>query len=81
MQKQSPRVVLPEEGVLRMSCEFSGACLCVGVILIKFKSGFAEVVLLHCCSPVGLLHFSKASFLKNTSGGLLLTKYNFIRDF
>ena len=81
MQKQSRRGVLPEEGVLQMCCKFSGAYLCVGVILTKLQSGFVEIALLHCCSPVGLLHVCRASFLQNTSEGLLLNKYNFIYNF
>ena len=56
MQNQSSRGVLPEGGVLRMCWEFPGACLCMGVILIKLQSGFVEITLLCWCSPVGLLH-------------------------
>ena len=81
MQKLSPRGVLPEEGVLRVCGEFSGAYLCVGLILIKLQSGFVEIAFLHCCSPVGLLHVCGASSLGNTSGGLLLNRDNFIYDF
>ena len=57
MQKQSPRGVLPEGGVLQMCCRFSGAYLCMGVILIKLQSSFVEIALLCWCSPMGLLHF------------------------
>ena len=78
MQKQFPGGVLPEEGVLWMCWGFSRVCLCVGVILIKWQSGFVEIPLLHCCSPVGLLHACGASFLENTSGGMLLSEDNFI---
>ena len=81
MQNQFPRAVLPEEGVLRMCCEFSAVYPCVGVISIKLRSGFVDIALLHCCSPVGWLHVCRASFLENTSGGLLLNKHNFIYDF
>ena len=81
MQKQSPRGVFPEEDVLWMCCEFSGACLCVGEILIKLQGGFVEVALLHWYSLVGLLHVCRTSFLQNTSGGLLEDQYNFIYDF
>ena len=80
MQKQFPRGALPEEGILQMCCEFSGVYLCMGVISIKLQNGFVEMALLHC-SPVGLLHVCRAYFLKNTSGGLLLNKDNFILDF
>ena len=79
MQKQSPRGVFPEESVLKMCCEFSGAYLCMSVILIKLESGFVENALLRCCSPVGLLLFWEA--LQNTSGGLLLKGDNLIYNF
>ena len=81
MQKQSPRSVFPEEGVLRMCCKFSGVFLCVGVILIKLQSGFVEIALLRCCSPVGLLHVLGVFFLENTSGRLFLNGDNFIYNF
>ena len=48
---------------------------------LKLQSGFVDIVLLLCCSPVGLLHACRASFLENTSGGQLLNKDNFIYDF
>ena len=73
MQKQSPRGLLPDEGVLRMYCGFSGAYLCVGVILIKLR-----IAHLQCCFTVGLLHVCGASFLENASGGLLLNEDNFM---
>ena len=81
MQKQSRRGVFPEEGVLRMCFEFSWAYLYMGVILINLQSGFVVIALLHCCSPVGLLHVCRVSFLENTSGGLPLNKDNFICNF
>ena len=81
MQKESPRVVLPKEGNLQMCCEYSGSYLCVCVILIKLQKGFAEFALLHYYSPVSLLHVCRGSSLQNTSGVLLLSKYNFIYDF
>ena len=56
MQKQSPRGVLLEGGALKMCCGFSSAYLCMCVILIELQSGFVKIVLLCCCSPVGLLH-------------------------
>ena len=50
----------------------------MGVISIKLQSGFVKVAFLHCCSPVGFL--CRASFLQNTSGGLLLNKHNLIYE-
>ena len=64
-----------------MCCKFSGAYLCVGVILIKLQSGFVEIALLRCCSPVGLFHIWGESPLENTSEGLLLNGDNFIYNF
>ena len=81
MQKQPPKGALLEESVLRISCEYLGASLYVGAILIKLQNGFAEITLLHCCSPVGLVHVWRVSFLENTSGRLLLKNNNFIHDF
>ena len=60
---------------------FSGAYSCVGVISIKLQNGFVDIVLLHCCSSVGLLHVCNTSFLENTSGRLLLNKDNFITEY
>ena len=48
----------------------------VGVILIKLQSGFFEIVLLSCFSPVGLLHVWGAHSLDSTSGRLLLNRDN-----
>ena len=62
MQKQSPRGVLPEEGVLQMCCGFSGAYQCVGMFLIKLQSSFVEIALLYCFSLLGFLHVCRASF-------------------
>ena len=47
---------------------------------LSCKADLFEIALLHCCSPVGLLHVSGASFLENTSKGLPLNKDNFIYD-
>ena len=73
--------VLREGGVLQMCCGFSGAYLCMDVILIKLQSGFVEIALLRWCTPVGLLHVWGASSLENTFGGLLLNGDNFTYNF
>ena len=44
----------------------------VAVIVIKLQNSLVEIMLLHGCSPWGLLDVCRASFLENTSGGLLL---------
>ena len=36
------------------------------------KSDFIEITLRHGCSPINLLHISRTTFLKNSSGWLLL---------
>ena len=72
-----------------MYCDFSGRrggeegeeYQCLGVNLTKLQSGFVEIALMRCCSPVGLLHVWGVSSLENTSGGLLLNGYNFIYNF
>ena len=81
LKRQSHRGVLLEEGVLRMCCRFSGVCMCASVILIKLQSGFVGIALLHCCSPVRLLHVCGASFWESTSRGLLLNGGNFTCNF
>ena len=50
---------------------FTGEHPCRSVILIKFISNFIQIVLWPGCSPVGLLHISRAPFFKNTWGLLL----------
>ena len=45
--------------------------------LLKFiDCNFIEITLRHGCSPVNLLHIFGTTFLKNTSGWLLLNSYN-----
>ena len=75
MQKQFPGGAVLEEGVLRMCCGFLGAYLrgC------DFKK--VEIALLHCGSPVSLLHICGTSFSESTSGGLLLDNDNYIYVF
>ena len=60
------------KGVLKICCKFTGEHPCRSVISIKLQSNFIEIKLRHGCSPVNLLHIFRTSFLKNTSGGLLL---------
>ena len=43
----------------------------MSVISIKLESGIVEIGLLQEYSPVALIHVCGASFLENTSGGLL----------
>ena len=53
----------------------------MGVISITLQSSVVEIALLRGCSPVGVLHVCRVSFLENTSGVLLLNVDNLIYDF
>ena len=57
-----------QKGVLKICSKFTREHPCRSVISIKLH----EITLRHGCSPVNLLHIFGASFLKNTSGVLLL---------
>ena len=70
--------LLLKEGALRVCCEFSQ--LLRAWVWFQW-SGFVEITILHCSSPMGLLHVYRASISENTSGGLLLNKDNLIYDF
>ena len=48
-------------------------CACRNAISIKLLCNFVEITLRHGCSPVNLLHIFRTTFLRNTSGQLLLT--------
>ena len=60
------------KGVLKISNKFTGEHPCRSAISIKLQSNFIEIALRHGCSPENLLHIFRTSFLKNTSGWLLL---------
>ena len=49
-----------------LKCDFRS------VISIKLLCNFMEIGLRHGCSPVNVLHIFRTTFLKNTSGWLLL---------
>ena len=68
-----PEVFL-EKGALKICSKFTGEHPCGSAISIKLQSNFIEIALWHGCFPVNLLHFFRKSFLKNTSGWLLLRK-------
>ena len=67
--------VFLEKGVLKKCSKFTGEHPCRSAISIKLQSSFIEITLRHGCSPVNLLHVFRATFLKNTSGWLLLAKW------
>ena len=66
-----PKVFIGK-GVLKICSIFTGEHPCRSVISIKLLCNFIEITLRHGCSPVNLLHIFRTSFLKNTSGWLLL---------
>ena len=61
-QKQRSR------GVLKICSKFTGEHPCRSAISIKLLCNFIEIILRHGCSPVNLLHISRAPFPKNTLG-------------
>ena len=76
--RSSPSEVFLEKGVLKICSKFTGEHPCRSAISISLLCNFIEIALRHGCSPVNLLHIFRASFFKNTSGGLLL---NFVKLF
>ena len=70
-----PEVFLGKD-VLKICSKFTGERPCRGAISIKLQSNFIEIVLRHGCSPVNLLHIFRNLFLKNTSGGQLVTYFS-----
>ena len=57
---------------MKICSKFTGEHRCRSVTSIKLLSNFIEVAIQHECSPVNLLLIFKTTFLKNTSGWLLL---------
>ena len=70
--RRSPPKVFPGKGVLKICSKFTGELPCRSAIFIKILCNFIEITLPHGCPPLNLLHIFRTSFLKNTSGGLLL---------
>ena len=66
-----PEVFL-EKSVRKICRKFTGEHPCRSATSIKLLCNFIEIALWHGCSPVNLLHISRAPFPKNTSGCLLL---------
>ena len=66
-----PEVFL-RKAVLRKCSKFTGERPCQSDISIELLCNFIEIAFQHGCFPVNLLHFFRTSFLKNTSGRLLL---------
>ena len=72
-QKQSSRSVLRKKVFWKYAANvFTGKHPYRSAISIKLQSNFIEITLWHGCSSVNLQHIFRISFLKNTSGRLLL---------
>ena len=67
--------VFSRKSVLKICSKFTGENPCRSVIL------FIEITFRHGCSPVNLLHIFRTSFPSNTSGWLLLNRYQWGRNF
>ena len=65
-----------KKDVLKICRKFTGQHPCRSAISIKLLCNFIEIALEHGCSPVNLLHIFRKPFLQNTSGWLLLSKFN-----
>ena len=71
-QRSSHPEVFLEKSILKICSKFTGEHPRQSVISIKLLCKFVEIALQHGCSLVNLLHIFRTSFLKITSGGLLL---------
>ena len=72
MNKSSRTEVFLGKGVLKTCSKFTGEFPCRSVISIKLLCNLIEIKIQHGCSSVNLLHISRTTFPKNTSGRLLL---------
>ena len=66
-----PEVFLGK-GVPKICSKFIGEHPCQSAISIKLQNNFIEIERRHGCSPGNLLEIFRTTFLKNTSGRLLL---------
>ena len=74
--RSSLPVMLLGKGVLKICSTFTGEHPCQSVISMKLQNKFIEIIFLHGCSPVNLLHIFRKLFPNNTSGQLLLSFFN-----
>ena len=72
IQNRSHSEVFLEKDILKICSKFTGEQPCQGTISKKKQSNFVEITLRYRCSLVNLVHIFRTSFLKNTSGWLLL---------
>ena len=71
IRKSHPEMFLGKD-VLEICSKFTGEHPCQSAISITLQSNFIEITLRHGCSPLNLSHIFRTSFLKKTSGWLLL---------
>ena len=71
--RSSYQEVFPEKGFLKICSKLSGEHPCPIAISIKLLWNFIEIALWHGCSLAYLLYIFRITFLKNTSGWLLLS--------
>ena len=71
-QRSSPPQVSSVRSILKICSKFAEHP-CRSAISRKLQSNFIEIALPYGCFPVNLLPIFRTAFLKNTSGGLLLT--------
>ena len=60
--------------VLKIWITFTREQPCWNVISIKLLCSFIGITFQHLCSPVNLMHIFRTPFLKNTSGGVPLSR-------
>ena len=77
LHRSSHPEVFYEKGVLKICSKFTGEQPCRSVISIKLQSSFIEIIILHDCSSVNLLHIFRIPFPRSTSGRLLLNYRRF----
>ena len=66
------------KGILKICSKFTGEHPCRIVISRQLLCNFMEIVLLHGCSLVNLLHILRTPLIKNTCARLLLNMLNVI---
>ena len=81
IDRSSHSEVFLRKGILKIYSKFTGQHPYRSVISIKLQSNFIEITLRYECSPANLLHFFGKTFLKNSSGRLLLQWILFQIDF
>ena len=69
--RSSPPEVFLRKGALEICSKFAGDHPCQSVISMKLRNR-NKIAFWHMCFPANLPHIFRATFLKNTSEGMLL---------